>query len=325
MEQQADRLPTSEHFKLEQLAAGVYAAIGIPGGAAYSNAAIVDLGDQALIFDTFQTPQAAQDLKVAAEKLTGRPASYVIISHCHSDHWCGNQVFDSGVPIITTHAIYQEMPASIAWIKELQQNPSELEHSIHQLRQDLEIETDDCWRASHLANLTRMGHLLAAIPTLELRFPNQTFEGELVFYGASRTAELHTVAPAHTASDAYLLLPEEGIMLMGDLGFFQCQPFMAFGDPEGWKAQLEAMEQSDIEVFVPGHGPLGTRADVGLQKEYIAVLEDLVAAAIEDGLSLEETLALTLPAPFDGWLHGGMGRWQANVNTLYGRLAGGQA
>ena len=34
------------------------------GGAAYSNAGIVDLGDLTLVFDTFQTPQAAQDLKV---------------------------------------------------------------------------------------------------------------------------------------------------------------------------------------------------------------------------------------------------------------------
>jgi glyoxylase-like metal-dependent hydrolase (beta-lactamase superfamily II) len=319
MEEKANALPTSEHFELEQLAAGVYAAIGIPGGAAYSNAGFVDLGDQTLIFDTFQTPQAAQDLKAAAEQLTGRPASCVIISHCHADHWCGNQVFDPGVPIITTHATYQEMPASIAWVKALQQNPSELEQNVQKVRKDLEAEIDECWRASYQANLTRLGHLSTAIPTLELRFPNQTFEGKVIFYGTSRTVELCSVAPAHTTSDAYLLLPEERIMFMGDLGFFQCQPFMAFCDPEAWKAQLEAMEQSDVEVFVPGHGPLGTRADAGLQKRYIAVLQDLIAGAVRDGLSLEETLALPLPAPFDAWLHGGMGRWEANVQALYQR------
>ena len=73
-------MPSSMHFELKEVAEGVYAAIGIPGGAAFSNAGIVDLGDQTMVFDTFQTPHAAQDLKDAAEALTGRTVSYVVIS-----------------------------------------------------------------------------------------------------------------------------------------------------------------------------------------------------------------------------------------------------
>jgi hypothetical protein len=37
-------LPTSEHFELKQLAEGVYAAIGIAGGGAHSNAGIIGAG-----------------------------------------------------------------------------------------------------------------------------------------------------------------------------------------------------------------------------------------------------------------------------------------
>ncbi len=44
MQQTTDTLPISEHFQLEQLAEGVYAAIAIQGGAAQSNAGIIDLG-----------------------------------------------------------------------------------------------------------------------------------------------------------------------------------------------------------------------------------------------------------------------------------------
>jgi hypothetical protein len=39
------RTEMSVHFRLEQVAAGVYAAIACTGGAAHSNAGIVDLGD----------------------------------------------------------------------------------------------------------------------------------------------------------------------------------------------------------------------------------------------------------------------------------------
>ena len=42
--QTTQELPTSEHFELHELAEGVYAAIAIEGGAAFSNAGIVDLG-----------------------------------------------------------------------------------------------------------------------------------------------------------------------------------------------------------------------------------------------------------------------------------------
>jgi glyoxylase-like metal-dependent hydrolase (beta-lactamase superfamily II) len=86
-------LPTSKHFRLEQLLDGVYAAIGIPGSGSGSNAGIIDLGDRTLVFDTFLTPQAGDDLRAAAEHLTGRPVAAVINSHWHADHIHGNQAF----------------------------------------------------------------------------------------------------------------------------------------------------------------------------------------------------------------------------------------
>jgi len=93
MQQPENTLPTSEHFQLERLADGVYAAIDIEGQAAHSNAGIVDLGDRTLIFDAFLTPTAAEDLRAAAEHLTGRAATTVVNSHTHTDHCLGNQVF----------------------------------------------------------------------------------------------------------------------------------------------------------------------------------------------------------------------------------------
>jgi cyclase len=83
----------SQHFRLERLADGIYAAIHIDGGWAQSNAGIIDLGDRTLIFDTFINPEAATDLRAAAEELTGRSTVVVINSHSHNDHIWGNQIF----------------------------------------------------------------------------------------------------------------------------------------------------------------------------------------------------------------------------------------
>ena len=66
-------LARTKHFRLERLVEGIYAAIHVDGGAAIGNAGIVDLGDRTLVYDTFFTPQAGEDLRAAAEALTGRP------------------------------------------------------------------------------------------------------------------------------------------------------------------------------------------------------------------------------------------------------------
>ena len=90
------------HLQLEQIAEGVYAVIARKEGAAHSNAGIVDLGDRTLIFDALGTPKAAEELRVVAEDLTGRPATYVVNSHVDHDHWLGNQVFGADAIIVST-------------------------------------------------------------------------------------------------------------------------------------------------------------------------------------------------------------------------------
>ncbi|MBN1661004.1 MAG: MBL fold metallo-hydrolase, partial [Anaerolineae bacterium] len=95
----------SPHFDLSELAPGVYAAVATEGGSARSNAGIIDLGTQTLIFDAFDSPNAAFDLLAAAQELTGRPPACVVISHVHWDHWGGAQAIAPHVPILTSHAI----------------------------------------------------------------------------------------------------------------------------------------------------------------------------------------------------------------------------
>ena len=93
---------SSKHFTLHRLTGGVFAAVAVSGGAAVSNAGIIDLGDRTLIFDTFMTPEAARDLRVAAQQLTGHDPELIINSHYHNDHIWGNQVFNPQSLIIST-------------------------------------------------------------------------------------------------------------------------------------------------------------------------------------------------------------------------------
>jgi cyclase len=313
-------LPESEHFELQELARGVYAALGRAGSPTFSNAGIIDLGQQTLVLDAFELPAAGADLRAAAEHLTGRPVTAVILSHVHGDHSVGLQAFAPGTPILSTPTTRANLPAAVSWIAHYQKNPGELEAEIDAGRHSLAETPEGPQRAGIARTVARMEHLAAVLPTLTFPLPDLTFEGPLVFHGAQRTVEVHAVEPGHTASDVYLLLPRDRICFMGDLGFFQSQPFMAFCDPGAWMAWLEQAEGFDADTFVPGHGPVGSPSDLLRQRQYIAALEEMIAGVIAQGSSVEVALAGQLPG-FEDWIAASAGRWEANVRSSYDRLS----
>ncbi|HET7579995.1 MAG TPA: MBL fold metallo-hydrolase [Bacillales bacterium] len=94
----ADLTFSNKHFKLEKLRDGIYAAIAKPEGGAVGNAGFIDLGGRTLVFDTFNTHQAAEDLRWVAEKVTGCSVSWVINSHWHGDHIRGKPDVQGYIP-----------------------------------------------------------------------------------------------------------------------------------------------------------------------------------------------------------------------------------
>src|SRR2546430_2083872 len=90
-----------DDFQLVKVADGVYAAIAKPGGLASGNAGFVIGDDGVLIFDTFFTPAAIEELIGEIQSLTKLPIKYAVNSHYHLDHTGGNQVLvERGIPII---------------------------------------------------------------------------------------------------------------------------------------------------------------------------------------------------------------------------------
>jgi glyoxylase-like metal-dependent hydrolase (beta-lactamase superfamily II) len=275
------------------------------------------LGDQTLIFDAFENPQASEDLLQSAVQLTHRKPATVIISHWHPDHWGGLQVF-AGCVILATSATRQAMLPIAKEMVHDQLDPSRMEQELRdtEARLDAEIHPDQC----HLlqVSIARQRYRLLALSTLQPTLPNQTFDGKIVFHGKSRTAELAATGKGHTESDCVLRLPKEKIAFIGDIGFFQSQPFMPSGFPLEWVTQLEEMAGEKTEVFVPGHGPVGGKADLVLEAKYIRTLENMVKEVIESGSNLKDALRQTLPPPFDAWQAVGH-RFEANVRGSFKR------
>ena len=72
-----------DNFTLVKVADGVYAAIAKAGGLASGNAGFVVGDNGVLVFDTFFTPQAIEDLLAVIESETKKPVKFAVNSHYH--------------------------------------------------------------------------------------------------------------------------------------------------------------------------------------------------------------------------------------------------
>jgi cyclase len=324
MSQKKKSLPVSAHFDIKQLSNGVYTAIAKESGAAFSNSGIINLGDLTLVFDSSETPKAADDLRRIAEVLTGHQTSFVINSHHHADHWFGNQVFAEQATIIATHNTRDLMLFYIENFKTLKIDPSDVEADLQENQKRLAAEEDPFQQAAIEKVISRLKFSLETLPILDLKLPNQTFEDKIVFYGNQRSAQLLALGEGHTRGDCFLVLPEEKIAFLGDLAFFHRQPYLQDCDFLGWKNILEEIQKSEIETFIPGHGPVGQKADLLLLSQYLNALEKLVDQVQSVNGTLDDALAQTMPDPFSQWQRSGRHRFEDNVRFLFQYLSGSE-
>lgn len=293
----------SEHFRIEQVGEGVWAAIHRPGGWAVGNAGIVDLGDVTLVFDATITPEAGADLRQAAVALTGRAPDYVALSHYHNDHVRGAQSFPDAV-LVSSAATR----SSIGTLGR-DELASDLEHGSTRLAQArVDAASDDARiRASGDAFVPYWEALVATAPKVNLRLPDLTFGNHAAWHGSRRTAEIISLGAAHSPDDAVLFLPQDGIAFCGDLLFVASHPYLADGDPEGWLAALEHLAALEASVFVPGHGPIGSRGSIATLSQHIHGLladaerlrrDHVAPEVVENAMPDDESVSWEFAFPF---------------------------
>jgi glyoxylase-like metal-dependent hydrolase (beta-lactamase superfamily II) len=293
--------PASEYFRLEEVAAGVWAAIPTPAGGAAANAGFVDLGDRVLVVDTFRHPFAARDLRAAAERLTGHPVGYAINTHYHGERVLGNKVF-ADLPIIATERTRAAIAKDSGEFIEFARVEANRDLYVQTQERELAAETDETrrrWLEDRLAG-TRV--LAAAAADQELTLPNLIFDKLLVFHGPRRTAKLITFGGGHTDSDSFLYLPDDRIAFMSDLVFVQRHPALEDANPLEWIGILERVEQTlDIETVIGGHGPVGTAADILLMHQYLIEMIEQVSEVVAAGDVVEEAVGLPLSPAYAAW------------------------
>jgi glyoxylase-like metal-dependent hydrolase (beta-lactamase superfamily II) len=291
-------LYASPYFNVQKVAEGAYAAISVSGTGTLGNAGIVDLGDAALIFDTFLTLQAARDLHSAAQQLVGKPVKYVVNSHYNADHVNGNQVFVDALVISTEGTRDLMATRGAANLAEMRAHPEYVEEIAKQLAET----QDERLRRSLEIDLGDIQALQTCLAELQLRLPSVLFDHRLVIHGSDRHVELLTLGGGHTDSDAFMVVPDAKIAFLGDLFFNEAHPSLWTESPNGWIAILEQIRLMDLASVVPGHGPVGTLGEVAVLQHYWEEMCTLADALAASGTSAEDIAKITIPKRYADWL-----------------------
>jgi cyclase len=310
------QIPHSAHFRLEEMAEGVYAAIHVDGGAAICNAGIVDLGDRTVVYDAFMTPQAAVDLRAAAEALFDRPIDAVIDSHWHYDHIWGNQAFGPDTDFISTEET-RRLFITTKGHGACDEFLATAEANLDANKAALEGAQDEGERRQLKMWMDFYQGVVDLKPILQIHPPNLTFDHRMLLHGPDRSVELLDFADGHTESDIVLWLPEERIAFMGDLLFIGHQPYLGGGDPDSLCQILDHVSALGPRLLLSGHGPVGTADSLDVMVQYVRTLDGLARQKAEGGEAEKALAEVPIPDPFEDWLFASF--FPGNMLFLYQR------
>jgi cyclase len=292
----------SGYFKLVEAADRVWAAIAQDLPATVGNATIVDLGGRTLVVDTFITSRAAAELREAARRLTGHETAWVVNTHFHNDHCGGNEVFAVGAAIAATEWTRQTILERAATLPErvaaAEARLAEMDAALARGRAGGAGADPEAER--------RRGELASDIDTLKrlnVVAPEVGFTDRLTLFGEWRRAEVTSVGAAHTQSDAVVFLPEERLLIAGDVVLVRCHPWTGDGDVRNWISVLGRLGELGAATVIPGHGEVGEGTAVGEMADYMRDLLGVVEAAVAaaPGAAPEDLPVPEIPDRWRSW------------------------
>ena len=307
-----------DDFQLVKVADGVYAAIAKPGGLASGNAGFVIGDDGVLIFDTFFTPAAIEELIGEIQSLTKLPIKYAVNSHYHLDHTGGNQVLVArGVPIIAHDnvMIWQTtknrrfLPAP----EELQKRKADAAKQLAEIPED---------QKDKRAQLERQIRRLDAMMAIKLTNPTKTFGAGTMRLKLGKREVILATLPGHTGGDVFAYVPDANVVFTGDLGWSKTLPNLVDATVNDWIPTLDKiLGQYSNAKYIPGHGNVADAADIRDFRDYLADLRARVTKGLADGLTVDQAREqLKLPEKYQGLAFQNFAA--PNVEDMYKELKG---
>ena len=133
--------------------------------------------------------------------------------------------------------------------------------------------------------------------------PQVTFNEQATIELGGTVLELAWVGRNHSNNSLVMRFPKEKVAFAVDFIPVKAMAFRDLPDSylDEWIDSLRRVEAMEYDIFAPGHGPLGTKADVTAFRTYLEDLRAQVMAAARAGKSLDETKKAVDLSKYKDW------------------------
>jgi glyoxylase-like metal-dependent hydrolase (beta-lactamase superfamily II) len=204
-----------------------------------------------ILIDTGFTSRISNSLLKEIKKRTNKHVRLVINTHDHSDHVFGNSVFAKATILAHNHCRARIIERGQERIK-----------AYRRLDRKLKEDLDG----------------ISIVP------PQRTYEeGFAENFGGTTLKIMHPAKGAHTKGDTMVLLPEDKILISGDVLSVNYHPNLEDADLPAWLSTLEAIKEMRVDQIVPGHGPVSSKEYLGIFESYLKSFDKEVRKQAKKG------------------------------------------
>jgi cyclase len=277
-------------FRIEKVADGVYAALARSQVLTNCNAAVFVNSRDVLVVDAHSKPSAAAALIAQIKKeVTTKPVRFLVNSHFHWDHTQGNAAYKTGgakVDIIASDTT-KELMTQLSRNR-LQESLDGVPRQIDGLQARLAKATSAADREYYQDLIRQLEAYQVEMKSYTLELPTITFDKSHVIKDSEGDLYIEFHGRAHTAGDIVTFSPRKRVVASGDviIGFL---PNIGDGYPKPWPTTINSIGELAFDRIIAGHGPVQhDRARMTQMRNYIEELTGLVEEGKKAGKPLAE-------------------------------------
>jgi glyoxylase-like metal-dependent hydrolase (beta-lactamase superfamily II) len=215
----------------------------------------VIVGDRGVILiDPGGTAEVGRHIAAAVRRLTGKPVTHVVNTHHHGDHYLGNVAFEGATFISSEMCRRMVLETGAEWVRIMEQAVGRPLEGTRPLPASVTY-----------AEGTRTETLVQGV--------------RLVFW---------VPRGSHTAGDLMVYLPDDKVLIAGDVLVHRVVPTLQDGFLKNWIGTLDELLALDAVQFVPGHGEIMAASDVAVLRDAMVRFYNGVRQGFRSGLSEEK-------------------------------------
>lgn len=250
------------YSKPQEVVPGVWSAIGATAPPSYDNSghnnnlSFIITEDGVLVFNAGDNYLLAESLHNEIKNITSQPVKYVVLENAQGHAMLGSNYWKEQNAIIIAHTDAAQI---------IQQRGEEILNRMKRRNRDKAFRT-------------------------EITKPDKTFEDELILQMGAKKIELLYLGPAHSPGDIIAWLPDEKLVIAGDMAFHQrLLPVFEDTDTAAWLDTWTDFASLNAMHVIPGHGsPTSMQEVTKYTKDYLLYMRKQIDEILDQDGSLQD-------------------------------------